>query len=407
MAVALPVAEVGALLAEISAIASEMAAVTAETTAAVAAAETTAAVLPVAAETTAAAIGTSTEMVALTAETATTATFGLEAETAASTAIAAVGESATAAAITMAETASITSGEMMTEAASVLGGMGETVGMETAEGGEMIELAEFSANPITSTPLPGATAFMELPDVSAIAAETSLGATEISSTLSSATSSVLGTSLLVAGGTAAAGAVAGATSFFATSAAAGASAIASTSSSALGTSVLAASSATAATAAGSSFLGTSTATAVTTLAQKLFTALGVGAGKSVIPIIYNVVKTLEKFLPGVMAALQSALEAGKFAINGKNVLSWIGMLVRDTTVLGRLKAAGFDLTMSQDGKVYKIGSAISNVLQSNNKIEALQYEGKTVLNQLAYASPMLRNLNTDVVRTVWQAATAF
>ena len=75
-------------------------------------------------------------------------------------------------------------------------------------------------------------------------------------------------------------------------------------------------------------------------------------------------------------------------------------------VMARLKAAGIDVAMLDDGRIHKVGSVISKVLKNNdNQISRIIHELPT---SIAYRQPnLLRNLNTDIVREYWQAATTY
>ena len=149
-----------------------------------------------------------------------------------------------------------------------------------------------------------------------------------------------------------------------------------------------------------------TGAAVTTLAGHIAAAISVPVTSAIGAGVYKIVSSLEEYIPGAADFLVQAIESGNINLNETNAVSWMQLLQENIGVMARLKAAGIDVALLDDGRIHKVGSVISKVLKNNdNKISRIIHELPT---SIAYRQPnLLRNLNTDIVREYWQAATTY
>lgn len=159
-------------------------------------------------------------------------------------------------------------------------------------------------------------------------------------------------------------------------------------------------------AAGISVMG-GTATAVGGLTSKILTALPFAtvAGGTAATVVYQVVQTMEDLLPGSVEYLNNLIDKGKTQISEDNALNWISLLMENSSVLANLKMSGTDLALMPNGDIVKVGSAIAKSLKTNNLVESVWHGAKTVIPRLMKASPLMRNLNSDIVQQRWQAST--
>ena len=166
------------------------------------------------------------------------------------------------------------------------------------------------------------------------------------------------------------------------------------------------------TTAGSTLLSGTTAVgtgaAVGQLTSQFLLAIGVPAGSALGAGVYKIVTELENYLPGTSDYLIQAYENGEIKINKDNVLTWLDLLKENTGIMAKLKAAGTDVAMMSDGSIVKVGSAIAKVLKSPIPPATDIIHNDTNTNNIIKAkNHMLRNLNTDVVKDYWKAATMF
>ena len=165
---------------------------------------------------------------------------------------------------------------------------------------------------------------------------------------------------------------------------------------------------------GSSFAATTlssttalgTGAAVTTLAGHIAAAIYVPVTSAIGAGVYKIVSSLEEYIPGAADFLVQAIESGNINLNETNAVSWMQLLQDNIGVMARLKAAGIDVAMLDDGRIHKVGSVISKVIKNNdNQISRIIHELPT---SIAYRqSNLLRNLNTDIIREYWQVATTY
>ena len=156
----------------------------------------------------------------------------------------------------------------------------------------------------------------------------------------------------------------------------------------------------------SSTTAVGTGAAVTTLAGHIAAAISVPVTSAIGAGVYKIISSLEEYIPGAADFLVQAIESGNINLNETNAVSWMQLLQENIGVMARLKAAGIDVAMLDDGRIHKVGSVISKVLKNNdNQISRIIHELPT---SIAYRQPnLLRNLNTDIVREYWQAATTY
>lgn len=361
MAEVAPVVALGVMIEELLAITGEMSASIAATDAAVAAAGETTAIATGAglaeggvASMTVAAEGTVAEGLA-SSTFAASETLGIAAPEAA------LEESASmAASLEAASTSSMAAGETSMAAAESLGQV--VTSTPFAEGGfESIELS--SIEPVE----------LSFSNESALELFETVGSTVGNATISAPT--ILGASMI-----AGAGATAGVT---AASFLAG------------GTSVAAAS---------GGILGATTATAAGALTAKIVTAIGSGIALTAGPIIYKIVTSLDSYLPGASEFITNAINSGSIDIDQKDVASFISMLMSNTMLLAKLKAAGINLTMLPNGQIVKVGEAIYHALKYKNIPESLWHNSNEMIAGVEIPT-MVRNLNSDIIKEIWQATT--
>lgn len=152
-------------------------------------------------------------------------------------------------------------------------------------------------------------------------------------------------------------------------------------------------------------IGTSTTTtAVGALALKIGTALGLGGGAAG-SVIYKVVKTLEEKLPGTSEFIMDSLKSGNVEISEQTAINFLSMLMNRTNALARLEAAGINVALLKNGELAKVGSAIAQALRKPST-DGLFYESPNIFRQLTKTSPLIRNLNSDSIKNIWQARMA-
>ena len=153
---------------------------------------------------------------------------------------------------------------------------------------------------------------------------------------------------------------------------------------------------------------TSTATTVTavgSLTAKIVTALGASIGTAATAAVYKVVKTLDDQLPGAADMIMTTIESGKIDISEENVNNWLTMIMSNSSLLAKLRAAGIDVTLLSDGNIAKIGPAIAKALRWENDLQSLANYFPDITTQLHKTSPILRHLNSDYINNLWTAAT--
>ena len=108
---------------------------------------------------------------------------------------------------------------------------------------------------------------------------------------------------------------------------------------------------------------TATVTAVGSLTAKIVTALGASIGTAATAAVYKVMKTLDDQLPGAADMIMNTVQSGKIDISEENVTNWLTMIMSNSSLLAKLRAAGIDVTLLSDGDIAKIGPAIAKALR--------------------------------------------
>ena len=129
---------------------------------------------------------------------------------------------------------------------------------------------------------------------------------------------------------------------------------------------------------GSSFAATTlssstalgTGAAVTTLAGHIAAAISVPVTSAIGAGVYKIVSSLEEYIPGAADFLVQAIESGNINLNETNAVSWMQLLQDNIGVMVRLKAAGIDVAMLDDGRIHKVGSVISKVIKKTMTIKS-------------------------------------
>ena len=150
---------------------------------------------------------------------------------------------------------------------------------------------------------------------------------------------------------------------------------------------------------------TATVTAVGSLTAKIVTALGASIGTAATAAVYKVVKTLDDQLPGAADMIMNTIQSGKIDISEENVTNWLTMIMSNSSLLAKLRAAGIDVTLLSNGDIAKVGPAIAKALRWENDLQSLANYFPDITTQLHKTSPILRHLNSDYIHNVWTAAT--
>ena len=86
-------------------------------------------------------------------------------------------------------------------------------------------------------------------------------------------------------------------------------------------------------------------------------------------------------------------------------MNLLTMIMSNTSLLAKLKAAGKDVTLLSDGNIAKIGLAIAQALGQKNELQSLANYSPDIAKRLNKISSLLRNQNSDFINNVWRAAT--